>query len=70
MVNTTWEVVHIQFPIRKLIFTIIPIAREGSIKYVKTISIKSAPLHLAIRPGCKKHTTTIQSDVLYAFIHK
>ncbi len=27
----TWEAVHVQFPMRKLIFTIIPIAREGSI---------------------------------------
>ncbi len=30
-VNTIWEAVHVQFPIRKLVFTIIPIAREGSI---------------------------------------
>ncbi len=27
----TWEAVHSQFPIRKLVFTIIPIAQEGSI---------------------------------------
>ncbi len=26
VVNTTWEAVHVQFPIRKLVFTIIPIA--------------------------------------------
>ncbi len=33
VVNTTWEAIHVQFPIRKLVFTIIPnpIAREGSI---------------------------------------
>ncbi len=33
VVNTTWEAVHVQFPIRKLVFTIIPIAREGSINH-------------------------------------
>ncbi len=32
VVNTTWEAVHVQFPIRKLVFTIIPIACEGSIR--------------------------------------
>ncbi len=31
VVNMTWEAVRIQFLIRKLIFMIIPIAREGSI---------------------------------------
>ncbi len=31
IVNTTFEAVHIRFPIRKLVFTIMPIAREGSI---------------------------------------
>ncbi len=30
VVNTTWEAVHVQFLIRKLILMIIPIAREGS----------------------------------------
>ncbi len=34
VVNTTWEAVHVQFPIRKLVFTIIPIACEGSISLV------------------------------------
>ncbi len=27
----TWDAVHVQFTIRKLVFMIIPIAREGSI---------------------------------------
>ncbi len=31
VVNTTWEAIHVQFSIRKLVFTIILIAREGSI---------------------------------------
>jgi len=31
VVNTTSEAVHVQFLPRKLVFTIIPIAREGSI---------------------------------------
>ncbi len=34
VVNTTGEAVYVQFPIRKLIFPIIPIAREGSMSYV------------------------------------
>ncbi len=33
VVNMNDEAVHIQFPIRKLVFTIIPIAHEGSISY-------------------------------------
>ncbi len=32
VVNTTWEAAHVQFPIRKLVFKIILIAREGSIR--------------------------------------
>ncbi len=31
VVKTTREAVHVQFPTRKLVFTIIPIASEGSI---------------------------------------
>ncbi len=31
VINMTWEAVHIKFLIRKLVFTIIPIANEGSI---------------------------------------
>ncbi len=34
VVNMTREAVHIQFLTMKLIFTIIPIAREGSIIYI------------------------------------
>ncbi len=30
VINMTWEAVHIKFLIRKLVFTIIPIAHEGS----------------------------------------
>uniref|UniRef100_A0A673ICM9 Cerebellin 7 n=1 Tax=Sinocyclocheilus rhinocerous TaxID=307959 RepID=A0A673ICM9_9TELE len=33
VVNSTREAVHVQFVTRKLLFTIIPIAREGSISY-------------------------------------
>ncbi len=36
VVNTTWEDIHIQFPIRKLVFTIILIASEGSISQAGT----------------------------------
>ncbi len=40
VVNMTREAIHVQFPIRKLIFTIIPIAREGSINYVISLQNK------------------------------
>ncbi len=42
VVNTTWEAVHVQFLIRKLVFTIIPIAREGSIRVMKCIPFFSS----------------------------
>lgn len=60
VVNMTSKAIHVQFPIRKLVFTIIPIAREGSI--IVHISLKQLNCKVKV---ISVHKHTLQNIIKY-----